>query len=79
MSFFISSNAFSNESSPIKYELRTSGEGLATLSEMVPAGLDYMWLINLLMSIAMLVAVGTTIWSGIDYFIKSKDVVLKSK
>ena len=33
----------------------------------------------ILMSIAMLVSVIATIWSGIDYFEKSKDVVLKSK
>lgn len=47
--------------------------------EYVPVGLNVSWIINLLMSIAMLVAVGTTIWSGIDYFRKSKDIVLKSK
>lgn len=35
--------------------------------------------LNILMSIAMLVSVIATIWSGIDYFEKSKDVVLKSK
>lgn len=35
--------------------------------------------LNILMSIAMLVSVIATIWSGIDYFEKSKDIVLKSK
>ena len=35
--------------------------------------------LNVLMSLAMLVSVITTIWSGIDYFIKSKEIVLKSK
>lgn len=35
--------------------------------------------LNILMSLAMLVSVGTTIWSGIDYFMKSKDIVLKTK
>lgn len=35
--------------------------------------------LNVLMSLGMLVSVIATIWSGIDYFIKSKDVVLKSK
>lgn len=35
--------------------------------------------LNIFMSLAMLVSVGTTIWSGVDYFVKSKDVVLKSK
>lgn len=35
--------------------------------------------LNVLMSLAMLVCVGTTIWSGIDYFIKSKEIVLKTK
>ena len=36
-------------------------------------------IINVLMSLGMLVAVVTTIYSGVDYFIKSKDIVLKSK
>ena len=36
-------------------------------------------IVNVLMSLGMLVAVVTTIWSGIDYFIKSKEIVLKSK
>lgn len=36
-------------------------------------------IINILMSIGMLVAVIATIWSGFDYFVKSKDIVLKSK
>lgn len=35
--------------------------------------------LNLLMSVAMVVSVIATIWSGVDYFIKSKDVVLKTK
>lgn len=35
--------------------------------------------LNILMSLAMLLAVIATIWSGVDYFMKSKDVVLKSK
>ena len=35
--------------------------------------------INILMSVGMLVSVITTIYSGVDYFIKSKDIVLKSK
>lgn len=61
------------------YELKTFGEEFARYTELVPTGLNFSWIINFLMSIAMLVAVGTTIWSGIDYFIKSKDVVLKSK
>ena len=36
-------------------------------------------IINVLMSLGMIVAVVATIWSGIDYFVKSKDIVLKSK
>lgn len=36
-------------------------------------------LLNILMSVAMLVSVIATIWSGVDYFEKSKDIVLKSK
>lgn len=35
--------------------------------------------INVLMSIAMGVSVIATIWSGTDYLVKSKDVILKSK
>lgn len=35
--------------------------------------------LNFLMSLSMIVCVVATIWSGIDYFIKSKDVILKSK
>ena len=35
--------------------------------------------LNILMSLGMLVSVVATIWSGVDYFMKSKDVVLKSK
>ena len=36
-------------------------------------------ILNILMSLAMIVAVLTTILSGVDYFMKSKDIVLKSK
>lgn len=36
-------------------------------------------ILNILMSAAMLLAVIATIWSGVDYFMKSKDVVLQSK
>lgn len=36
-------------------------------------------ILNILMSLAMIVAVLMTILSGIDYFMKSKDIVLKSK
>lgn len=36
-------------------------------------------ILNILMSLAMIVSVVATIWSGVDYFVKSKDVVLKSK
>lgn len=39
----------------------------------------YELILNFLMSIAMILAVIATIWSGVDYFMKSKDVVLKSK
>lgn len=35
--------------------------------------------LNIIMSLAMLISVVTTIWSGVDYFIKSKDIVLKTK
>lgn len=35
--------------------------------------------LNVLMSLAMIVCVVATIWSGVDYFMKSKDIVLKSK
>ncbi|MBQ9267631.1 MAG: CDP-diacylglycerol--glycerol-3-phosphate 3-phosphatidyltransferase [Clostridia bacterium] len=35
--------------------------------------------LNILMSVAMLVSVVMTIFSGVDYFIKSKDIILKSK
>ena len=35
--------------------------------------------INILMTVGMAVAVIATIWSGLDYFMKSKDIVLKSK
>ena len=35
--------------------------------------------LNILMSAAMLVSVVMTIFSGVDYFIKSKDIILKSK
>ncbi|MBQ8298960.1 MAG: CDP-diacylglycerol--glycerol-3-phosphate 3-phosphatidyltransferase [Clostridia bacterium] len=36
-------------------------------------------IINILMSIAMVVSVIATIWSGTDYLVKSKNVILKSK
>lgn len=36
-------------------------------------------ILNVLMSLGMLIAVGATIWSGLDYFLKSKEIVLKSK
>ena len=36
-------------------------------------------ILNILMSLAMIVAVLMTILSGVDYFMKSKDIVLKSK
>lgn len=36
-------------------------------------------ILNILMSLTMLISVAATIWSGLDYFMKSKDVVLKSK
>ena len=35
--------------------------------------------LNILMSVSMILAVIATIWSGVDYFMKSKDVVLQSK
>jgi len=35
--------------------------------------------LNVLMSLAMIICVIATIWSGMDYFMKSKDVILKSK
>ena len=34
-------------------------------------------ILNILMSLAMIVSVVATSWSGVDYFVKSKDVVLK--
>ena len=36
-------------------------------------------ILNILMSLAMIVAVLTTILSGVDYFMKSKDIVVRSK
>lgn len=42
-------------------------------------GGGFIFILNILMSIAMILAVIATIWSGIDYFMKSKDVVLNSK
>lgn len=36
-------------------------------------------ILNVLMSLGMIVSVIATIWSGMDYFMKSKDIVLKSK
>lgn len=35
--------------------------------------------LNILTSLSMLVCVATTIWSGTDYFIKSKEIVLRNK
>lgn len=35
--------------------------------------------LNIIMSLAMIVSVVATIFSGLDYFMKSKDIVLKSK
>ncbi len=40
---------------------------------------NFALLLNILSSIAMCIAVVSTIWSGIDYFMKSKDIVLNSK
>lgn len=40
-------------------------------------GLDMV--INVLMSLAMIVSIITTVWSGLDYFTKSKDLILRSK
>lgn len=37
------------------------------------------YIINVLMSLGMVVAVIATLWSGVDYFMKSKEIVLKSK
>lgn len=36
-------------------------------------------ILNVLMSIAMIISVIATIYSGVDYFVKSKDLVLKTK
>lgn len=36
-------------------------------------------ILNILMSLAMVIAVLTTILSGVDYFMKSRDIVLRSK
>ncbi|MBQ9279918.1 MAG: CDP-diacylglycerol--glycerol-3-phosphate 3-phosphatidyltransferase, partial [Clostridia bacterium] len=41
------------------------------------SGIDLV--INILMSLAMIVSVIATIWSGADYFMKSKDFILKTK
>lgn len=35
--------------------------------------------LNLIMTLAMLISVIATIWSGTDYFLKSKEIILKSK
>ncbi len=43
------------------------------------APFDLQFFINALMSVAMIVSVVAAIWSGIDYLVKSKDVILKSK
>ncbi len=37
------------------------------------------FVINVLMSLGMIVSVILTIFSGVDYFVKSKDIILKSK
>lgn len=73
---FLGSGAFMDWMHMSFYNYRLIGNGINGFEV---AGISASWVINLLMSIAMLVAVGTTIWSGVDYFIKSKDVVLKSK
>ena len=39
----------------------------------------FSFILNFLMSIAMILSIIATIWSGIDYFNKSKEVVLKTK
>lgn len=35
--------------------------------------------LNLIMTLAMLISVIATIWSGTDYFLKSREIILKSK
>ena len=40
---------------------------------------SFSFILNFLMSIAMILSIIATIWSGIDYFNKSKEVVLKTK
>ncbi len=78
---FLGSGAFMEWTymSQFNYELKTYGEGLATYSEFVNVGINPLYIINILMSLAMIISVITTIWSGIDYFIKSKDIILKTK
>lgn len=39
----------------------------------------YALVLNILMSFGMLISVISTLWSGIDYFIKSKEIVLRQK
>ena len=36
-------------------------------------------ILNIIMSFSMIISVVATIWSGLDYFIKSKEIILKSK
>lgn len=36
-------------------------------------------IVNVLMSFGMLIAIVATVWSGVDYFVKAKEIVLKSK
>lgn len=36
-------------------------------------------ILNIIMSFSMSISVVATIWSGLDYFIKSKEIILKSK
>ena len=36
-------------------------------------------ILNILMSVGMIISVVATIWSGTDYFLKSKDIILKNK
>lgn len=55
--------------------LSTSAFFAFVSEELIPLQLG----INILMSIAMIVSVIATIWSGTDYLVKSKDVILKSK
>ncbi len=76
LAFLCTSRFWTFVSMPLKIN-NSQGEGpLPDLDLTVPNGAFYL---NLLMSIAMIFAVGATIFSGIDYFKKSKDIVMKSK